>query len=201
MNKELIKLSDNLGAVTDECGDVKIVEANNNNLENILLKENELEELQNKMYFLQRDLDGKNIIKKIAILLELIFCFICLPFSIYLVLYGASNLFGALLMIIPFILEGIFPITLVGNPVIFSKKLKELKSEIAVLEEELNNKQEELKELKKANEFKITDKSDDIAKTKTDEVKFTQDYSLNNNGFNKENVRVLRLVPKNNKKF
>ena len=30
MNKELIKLSENLGAVTNECGDVKIVEVNQN---------------------------------------------------------------------------------------------------------------------------------------------------------------------------
>ena len=87
---------------------------------------------------------------------------------------------------------------LVGNPVTFSKKLRELKSEIANLEEELNNKQKELKDLKKVSEFKKAGKSNDITKSKTNEAENTENYSLNNNDFNKENVKVLRLVPKNN---
>ena len=54
MNKELVKLSDNLGAVTDENGDIKIVEINKseNSLEDILLKENEIENIQNTIYSL-----------------------------------------------------------------------------------------------------------------------------------------------------
>ena len=116
----------------------------------------------------------------------------------YLVLDGTNELFFALLKTTPFIFEGIIPITLVGNPVTFSKKLRELKSEIANLEEELNNKQKELKDLKKVSEFKKADKSNDITKPKTNEAENTENYSLNNNDFNKENVKVLRLVPKNN---
>ena len=58
MNKELIKLSDNLGAVTNENGDVKIIEVNEekSSLEDILLKENEIENIQNKIYSLQATL-------------------------------------------------------------------------------------------------------------------------------------------------
>lgn len=200
MNKELIKLSENLGAVTNECGDVKIVEVNqnSNNLEKILLKENELENMQSKICSLQKNLEVKNLTKIMAIFLGLIFCLISLPFSIYLVLDGTNELSFALLKTTPFIFEGIIPITLVGNPVTFSKKLRELKSEITNLEEELNNKQKELKDLKKVSEFKKAGKSNDITKPKTNEAENTENYSLNNNDFNKENVKVLRLVPKNN---
>ena len=61
MNKELVKLSDNLGAVADENGDIKIVEINKseNSLEDILLKENEIENIQNTIYSLHVDLKAK----------------------------------------------------------------------------------------------------------------------------------------------
>ena len=65
MNKKLVKLSDNLGVVTDENGDIKIVEINKseNSLEDILLKENEIENIQNTICSLQADLMKKTFTK------------------------------------------------------------------------------------------------------------------------------------------
>lgn len=88
MNKELVKLSDNLGAVTDENGDIKIVEVNQaeNSLEDILLKENEIENIQNTICSLQADLMKKNVCKMAAIIFGLIFIFTSLPFSVCFIL-------------------------------------------------------------------------------------------------------------------
>ena len=50
MNKELFQLNDNLGAVTNEKGNLRVVYKGNNNCEfkDILEKENELELLKNE---------------------------------------------------------------------------------------------------------------------------------------------------------
>lgn len=208
MNKELVKLSDNLGAVTDENGDIKIVEINKseNSLEDILLKENEIENIQNTIYFLQADLTEKNVRKMVAIILGLIFVFASLPFSICLILEETSNPFWALLKITPFIFEGIIPFTFVGNPITFVKNLKILKEKIITTEEKLKINQKELEDLKKLSDFKKRDESLDIISSKKAEVKSakeietTKTYPLNDNNISKEKVRVLRLVPKNDNK-
>lgn len=206
MNKELVKLSDNSGAVTDENGDIKIVEVNQakNSLEDILLKENEIENIQNKIYSLQATLTEKNVRKMTAIIFGLIFVFASLPFSICLVLDESSYLFWALLKITPFIFEGIIPFTFVGNPITFAKNLRMLKEKIETTEKELKNKQEELESLKKVSEFKERDESFDIISSKKEEINPAKEieaaitYSLNDNSLSKGKVRVLRLVPKNN---
>lgn len=205
MNKELVKLSDNLGAVTDENGDIKIVEINQaeNSLEDILLKENEIENIQNTIYSLHVDLKAKNICKLLAIIFGLIFIFVELPISICLILEETNYLFLALLKIPAFIIEGILPFTFVGNPITFTKNLKILEEKIITTIEKLNIKQKELEDLKKLSEFKKKDESLDIINSKKDEIKSTKEieitsaYSLNNNSFPREKVRVLRLVPKN----
>mgnify|MGYP002706761951 FL=1 len=205
MNKELVKLSDNSGAVTDENGDIKIVEVNQakNSLEDILLKENEIENIQNKIYSLQATLTEKNVRKMTAIIFGLIFVFASLPFSICLVLDESSYLFWALLKITPFIFEGIIPFTFVGNPITFAKNLRMLKEKIETTEKELKNKQEELESLKKVSEFKERDESFDIISSKKEEINPAKEieaaitYSLNDNSLSKGKVRVLRLVPKN----
>lgn len=205
MNKELVKLSDNLGAVTDENGDIKIVEINKseNSLEDILLKENEIENIQNTIYSLHVDLKEKNICKLLAIIFGLIFIFVELPISICQILEETNYLFLALLKITPFIFEGIIPFTFVGNPITFAKNLKILEEKIITTIEKLNIKQKELEDLKKLSEFKKKDESLDIINSKKDEIKSTREiemtsaYSLNNNSFPREKVRVLRLVPKN----
>ena len=205
MNKELVKLSDNLGAVTDENGDIKIVEINKseNSLEDILLKENEIENIQNTIYSLHVDLIEKNICKLLAIIFGLIFIFVELPISICQILEETNYLFLALLKIPVFIVEGILPFTFVGNPITFTKNLKILEEKIITTIEKLNIKQKELEDLKKLSEFKKKDESLDIINSKKDEIKSTREiemtsaYSLNNNSFPREKVRVLRLVPKN----
>ena len=205
MNKELVKLSDNLGAVTDENGDIKIVEINQaeNSLEDILLKENEIENIQNTIYSLHVDLKVKNICKLLAIIFGLIFIFVELPISICLILEETNYLFLALLKIPAFIVEGILPFTFVGNPITFTKNLKILEEKIITTIEKLEIKQKELEDLKKLSEFKKKDESLDIINSKKDEIKSTKKiemtsaYSLNNNSFPREKVRVLRLVPKN----
>lgn len=205
MNKELVKLSDNLGAVTDENGDIKIVEINKseNSLEDILLKENEIENIQNTICSLQADLTEKSVRKMVAIILGLIFVFASLPFSVCLILEETSYPFWTLLKITPFIFEGIIPFTFVGNPITFAKNLKILKEKIITTKEKLKIKQKELEDLKKLSEFKKKDESLDIINSKKDEIKSTKEieitsaYSLNNNSFPREKVRVLRLVPKN----
>lgn len=205
MNKELVKLSDNLGAVTDENGDIKIVEINQaeNSLEDILLKENEIENIQNTIYSLHVDLKAKKICKLLAIIFGLIFIFVELPISICLILEETNYLFLALLKIPAFIVEGILPFTFVGNPITFTKNLKILEEKIITTIEKLEIKQKELEDLKKLSEFKKRDESLDIINSKKDEIKSTKEiemtsaYSLNNNSFPREKVRVLRLVPKN----
>lgn len=205
MNKELVKLSDNLGAVTDENGDIKIVEINKseNSLEDILLKENEIENIQNTIYSLHVDLKEKNICKLLAIIFGLIFIFVELPISICQILEETNYLFLALLKIPVFIVEGILPFTFVGNPITFTKNLKILEEKIITTIEKLNIEQKELEDLKKLSEFKKKDESLDIINSKKDEIKSTREiemtsaYSLNNNSFPREKVRVLRLVPKN----
>ena len=206
MNKELVKLSDNLGAVTDENGDIKIVEVNQaeNSLEDILLKENEIENIQNTICSLQADLMKKNVCKMAAIIFGLIFVFASLPFSVCLILEETSYPFWALLKITPFIFEGIIPFTFVGNPITFAKNLKILEEKIITTIEKLKIKQKELEDLKKLSEFKKRDESLDIISSKSEEVKLakeietTRTYSLNDNNISKGKVRVLRLVPKNN---
>lgn len=206
MNKELVKLSDNLGAVTDENGDIKIVEINHaeNSLEDILLKENEIENIQNTICSLQADLTEKSVRKMVAIILGLIFVFASLPFSVCLILEETSYPFWTLLKITPFIFEGIIPFTFVGNPITFSKNLKILKEKIITTEEKLKINKKELEDLKKLSEFKKRDESLDIISSKSEEVKLakeietTRTYSLNDNNISKGKVRVLRLVPKNN---
>lgn len=206
MNKELVKLSDNLGAVTDENGDIKIVEINHaeNSLEDILLKENEIENIQNTICSLQADLTEKSVRKMVAIILGLIFVFASLPFSVCLILEETSYPFWTLLKITPFIFEGIIPFTFVGNPITFTKNLKILKEKIITTEEKLKINKKELEDLKKLSEFKKRDESLDIISSKSEEVKLakeietTRTYSLNDNNISKGKVRVLRLVPKNN---
>lgn len=206
MNKELVKLSDNLGAVTDENGDIKIVEINKseNSLEDILLKENEIENIQNTIYSLHVDLKEKNICKLLAIIFGLIFIFVELPISIYQILEETNYLFLALLKIPVFIVEGILPFTFVGNPITFTKNLKILEEKIITAKEKLKINQKELEDLKKLSEFKKRDESLDIISSKKEEVKSakeietTRTYSLNDNNISKGKVRVLRLVPKNN---
>lgn len=206
MNKELVKLSDNLGAVTDENGDIKIVEINQaeNSLEDILLKENEIENIQNTICSLQADLMEKNVRKMAAIILGLIFIFASLPFSVCLILEETSYPFWTLLKITPFIFEGIIPFTFVGNPITFTKNLKILEEKIITTEEKLKINKKELEDLKKLSEFKKKDESLDIINSKKEEVKSakeietTRTYSFNDNNISKGKVRVLRLVPKNN---
>ena len=206
MNKELVKLSDNLGAVTDENGDIKIVEVNQaeNSLEDILLKENEIENIQNTICSLQADWTEKNVRKMAAIIFGLIFVFTSLPFSVCLILEETSYPFWTLLKITPFIFEGIIPFTFVGNPITFAKNLKILEEKIITTIEKLKIKQKELEDLKKLSEFKKRDGSLDIISSKSEEVKLakeietTRTYSLNDNNISKGKVRVLRLVPKNN---
>lgn len=205
MNKELVKLSDNLGAVTDENGDIKIVEINKseNSLEDILLKENEIENIQNTIYSLHVDLKEKNICKLLAIIFGLIFIFVELPISICQILEETNYLFLAL-KIPAFIVEGILPFTFVGNPITFNKNLKILEEKIITAKEKLEINQKELEDLKKLSEFKKRDESLDIINSKKDEIKSakeietTRTYSLNDNNISKGKVRVLRLVPKNN---
>lgn len=205
MNKELVKLSDNLGAVTDENGDIKIVEINKseNSLEDILLKENEIENIRNTIYSLHVDLKAKNICKLLAIIFGLIFIFVELPISICQILEETNYLFLVLLKIPAFIVEGILPFTFVGNPITFNKNLKILEEKIITAKEKLEISQKELEDLKKLSEFKKRDESLDIINSKKDEIKSTKEiemtpaYSLNNNSFAGEKVRVLRLVPKN----
>ena len=206
MNKELVKLSDNLGVVTDENGDIKIVEVNQaeNSLEDILLKENEIENIQNTICSLQADWTEKNVRKMAAIIFGLIFVFTSLPFSVCLILEETSYPFWTLLKITPFIFEGIIPFTFVGNPITFAKNLKILEEKIITTIEKLKIKQKELEDLKKLSEFKKRDGSLDIISSKSEEVKLakeietTRTYSLNDNNISKGKVRVLRLVPKNN---
>lgn len=206
MNKELVKLSDNLGAVTDENGDIKIVEINKseNSLEDILLKENEIENIQNTIYSLHVDLKEKNICKLLAIIFGLIFIFVELPISICQILEETNYLFLALLKIPAFIVEGILPFTFVGNPITFTKNLKILEEKIITTKEKLKINQKELEDLKKLSDFKKRDESLDIISSKREEVKSakeietTRTYSLNDNNISKGKVRVLRLVPKNN---
>ena len=193
-------------SITDENGDIKIVEINKseNSLEDILLKENEIENIQNTIYSLHVDLKEKNICKLLAIIFGLIFIFVELPISICQILEETNYLFLALLKITPFIFEGIIPFTFVGNPITFAKNLRKLKEKIKTTEKELKDKQEELESLKKVSEFKERDESFDMISSKKEEINPAKEieaaitYSLNDNNISKGKVRVLRLVPKNN---
>lgn len=207
MNKELIKLSDNLGAVTNENGDVKIVEVNEekSNLEDVLLKENEIENTQIKIDSLKRNLTDKNMRKISSIVFGAIFCLFAMPMGIALVMEEISYSFLAVFKIIPFIFTGaLIPIAIIGNPFTLPKKIKNLKEKIKISEEELLHLQEELENLKKVSEFKERDESFDIISSKKEEIdptkefETTKTYSLNDNSLSKGKVRVLRLVPKNN---
>ncbi len=153
MNKELFQLNDNLGAVTNEKGNLRVVYKGNNNCEfkDILEKENELELLKNENKKLSDELFSiktSGTLSDLIILIGLISGFATysyfgdlgiwfsmlscyVPAKIVSLIVGSSDV-------------GFIGLTRIGRIIAYikkNKKYKELKNNIDNLSEEVKNMQ------------------------------------------------------------
>lgn len=203
MNIELIKLNKDLGVVTDEKGHIKVVniEADNNNLEDILLKENEIENNEKKLVSLQNKLLEKKLFKISSIVFLSMFCFLALPLSISLAIENTDGILALVIKLIPLYVPTLLPAIWLGNPIKLHKEVVKIKEEISKSEQEIEVFKEELTRAKERSKFSEKRKVEDLSTKETITRELENVPTLSNGERNSGDIKVLKLVPKfDNKK-
>lgn len=203
MNNELIKLNNDLGVVTDEKGHIKVVniEAYNNNLEDILLKENEIENNEKKLVSLQNKLLEKKLFKISSIVFLSMFCFLALPLSISLAIENTDGILALVIKLIPLYVPTLLPAIWLGNPIKLHKEVVKIKEEISKSEQEIEVFKEELTRAKERSKFSEKRKVEDLSAKETITRELENVPTLSNGERNPGDIKVLKLVPKfDNKK-
>lgn len=182
MNKELIKLDNNTGIVSNELGTINIVKTNNQkfSIEQILKTENDLEESNIYLSFLKKNLNkkyspGKYIINMILTLIASILISLTITINPITLTYN--------LAIASKILLGLAPSLLITKSYLFKRDKRNLKLQIKNQLKEIRNLETTIYNMKKLTSYQVIE----------EDVKNTPDVSYNNQ-VNLQPEKVQKLI-------
>ena len=186
MNKELIKLDNNTGIVSNELGTLNIVKTNNQkfSIEQILKTENDLEESSIYLNFLKKKLNkkyspSKYIINMILTIIASILISLTITINPITLTYN--------LAIASKILLGLAPSLLITKSYLFKRDKRNLKLQIKNQLKEIRNLETAIYNMKKLTSYQVIE----------EDVKNTLDVSYNNQvNLQPEKVQKLILTPK-----
>lgn len=182
MNKELIKLDNNTGIVSNEVGTLNIVKTNNQkfSIEQILKTENDLEESSIYLNFLKKKLNkkyspSKYIINMILTLIASILISLTITINPITLTYN--------LAIASKILLGLAPSLLITKSYLFKRDKRNLKLQIKNQLKEIRNLETAIYNMKKLTSYQAIE----------EDVKNTPDVSYNNQ-VNLQPEKVQKLI-------
>ena len=182
MNKELIKLDNNTGIVSNEVGTLNIVKTNNQkfSIEQILKIENDLEESSIYLNFLKKKLNkkyspSKYIINMILTLIASILISLTITINPITLTYN--------LAIASKILLGLAPSLLITTSYLFKRDKRNLKLQIKNQLKEIRNLETTICNMKKLTSYQVIE----------EDVKNTPDVSYNNQ-VNLQPEKVQKLI-------
>ena len=182
MNKELIKLDNNTGIVSNEVGTLNIVKTNNQkfSIEQILKIENDLEESSIYLNFLKKKLNkkyspSKYIINMILTLIASILISLTITINPITLTYN--------LAIASKILLGLAPSLLITKSYLFKRDKRNLKLQIKNQLKEIRNLETAIYNMKKLTSYQVIE----------EDVKNTPDVSYNNQ-VNLQPEKVQKLI-------
>ena len=182
MNKELIKLDNNTGIVSNELGTINIVKTNNQkfSIEQILKTENDLEEANIYLNFLKKNLNkkyspSKYIINMILILIASTLISLTITINPITLTYN--------LAIASKILLGLAPSLLITRSYLFKRDKRNLKLQIKNQLKEIRNLETTIYNMKKLTSYQVIE----------EDVKNTPDVSYNNQ-VNLQPEKVQKLI-------
>ena len=182
MNKELIKLDNNTGIVSNEVGTLNIVKTNNQkfSIEQILKTENDLEESSIYLNFLKKKLNkkyspSKYIINMILTLIASILISLTITINPITLTYN--------LAIASKILLGLAPSLLITKSYLFKRDKRNLKLQIKNQLKEIRNLETAIYNMKKLTSYQVIE----------EDVKNTSDVSYNNQ-VNLQPEKVQKLI-------
>lgn len=182
MNKELIKLDNNTGIVSNEVGTLNIVKTNNQkfSIEQILKTENDLEESSIYLNFLKKKLNkkyspSKYIINMILTLIASILISLTITINPITLTYN--------LAIASKILLGLAPSLLITKSYLFKRDKRNLKLQIKNQLKEIRNLETTICNMKKLTSYQVIE----------EDVKNTPDVSYNNQ-VNLQPEKVQKLI-------
>lgn len=182
MNKELIKLDNNTGIVSNEVGTLNIVKTNNQkfSIEQILKTENDLKESSIYLNFLKKKLNkkyspSKYIINMILTLIASILISLTITINPITLTYN--------LAIASKILLGLAPSLLITKSYLFKRDKRNLKLQIKNQLKEIRNLETTIYNMKKLTSYQVIE----------EDVKNTLDVSYNNQ-VNLQPEKVQKLI-------
>ena len=182
MNKELIKLDNNTGIVSNELGTLNIVKTNNQkfSIEQILKTENDLEESSIYLNFLKKKLNkkyspSKYIINMILTLIASILISLTITINPITLTYN--------LAIASKILLGLAPSLLITKSYLFKRDKRNIKLQIKNQLKEIRNLETTIYNMKKLTSYQVIE----------EDVKNTLDVSYNNQ-VNLQPEKVQKLI-------
>ena len=182
MNKELIKLDNNTGIVSNEVGTLNIVKTNNQkfSIEQILKIENDLEESSIYLNFLKKNLNkkyspSKYIINMILTLIASILISLTITINPITLTYN--------LAIASKILLGLAPSLLITKSYLFKRDKRNLKLQIKNQLKEIRNLETAIYNMKKLTSYQVIE----------EDVKNTLDV-IYNNQVNLQPEKVQKLI-------
>ena len=182
MNKELIKLDNNTGIVSNEVGTLNIVKTNNQkfSIEQILKTENDLEESSIYLNFLKKKINkkyspSKYIINMILTLIASILISLTITINPITLTYN--------LAIASKILLGLAPSLLITKSYLFKRDKRNLKLQIKNQLKEIRNLETTIYNMKKLTSYQVIE----------EDVKNTLDVSYNNQ-VNLQPEKVQKLI-------
>ena len=186
MNKELIKLDNNTGIVSNELGTLNIIKTNNQkfSIEQILKTENDLEESNIYLNFLKKNLNkkyspSKYIINMILTLIASILISLTITINPITLTYN--------LAIASKILLGLAPSLLITKSYLFKRDKRNLKLQIKNQLKEIRNLETTIYNMKKLTSYQVIE----------EDVKNTPDISHNSQvNLHPEKVQKLILTLK-----
>ena len=191
MNQKLVEINNNYGIVSDENGNISFIEKENDsyNFEEILLKENNLDDLKSKLENYKNKLSDN----KEKIIYDYITdaCLIVLEIILFAFLHSTVPLNILIALII-----GCYIIPKMVSSLLFGTRLgkhiqkKKLTTDIEMMELEINTIEKELTEIKEKSKYKVNDST-------FDETIYPK-ISLSMDSYNvkQDKVRVLSLSKK-----
>ena len=182
MNKELIKLDNNTGIVSNELGTLNIVKTNNQkfSIEQILKTENDLEESSIYLNFLKKKLNkkyspSKYIINMILTIIASILISLTITINPITLTYN--------LAIASKILLGLAPSLLITTSYLFKRDKRNLKLQIKNQLKEIRNLETTIYNMKKLTSYQVIE----------EDVKNSPDVSYNNQ-VNLQPEKVQKLI-------
>ena len=182
MNKELIKLDNNTGIVSNEVGTLNIVKTNNQkfSIEQILKTENDLEESSIYLNFLKKKINKKYSPSKYII--NMILTFIAsILISLTITINPITLTYN--LAIASKILLGLAPSLLITKSYLFKRDKRNLKLQIKNQLKEIRNLETAIYNMKKLTSYQVIE----------EDVKNTLDVSYNNQ-VNLQPEKVQKLI-------